>query len=440
MHQLEYQRKRTTAAQEAERVCSGDTVYLAGGPLLPVDFAAALADEAHRLERVRLLNYLPLAPIAVLTDPDRSQPFQFESVFYNRVQQQAEAMGHGSFIPCHLRNAARDWAAAVPEYDVMVLTVSPMDRHGFFSLAGAAIMELELLPLARRVVVEVASHGPRIFGDVMLHISQVDAVIESDRYPATLPQKAPDETDRALGRVVAELVEDGSTVQLGFGGTIDALAAELRHKRGLGIHTEAFSDAAMALLTCGAADNRSKTLDPGYTVTCFSMGSTALYDYIDDNPAFRHRALSYTNAFRHLAAHVNMTSINAALQIDLTGQCASETLGTRQFSGSGGQVDTAVGAQMAPGGKSVITLRSTFTARDPKTGAETLHSRILPVLPQGTTVTLTRTNTHFVATEYGAVCLRGLTVKERSRALISIAHPDFRDWLGEEFKRLYHMG
>ena len=439
MFEAEYARRRTTAEAEAGRICSGDTVYLAGGPLLPVDFAAALHRRAAELHGVRVLNYLPLEPLALLTDPACGDAFQSESIFYNTYQQEAQRLGRCAFLPNHLRNAARDWTHGVPEYDCLVLTVSPMDKHGCFSLAGSACIELEVLPRARRVVVEVASRAPRIFGDVTLHVSQVDAIVESDRYPAALSPQPPDEVDRQLGRVVAELVEDGATIQLGFGGTINALAAELKDKRGLGIHTEAMSDAAMELLRCGAADNSRKSLHRGKTVTCFTMGSHALYDFVDDNPTILHKALSYTNDLSVLAANRGMTSINAALQVDLTGQCASESVGPRQISGSGGQVDTAVGAQMAPGGKSVITLRSTYSAKDPDTGERRLQSRILPVLPEGAVVTLTRSNTHFVATEYGAVCLRGLTVPQRAKALISIAHPDFRDWLEEEFHRIYRL-
>lgn len=439
MFEAEYARRRTTAEAEAGRICSGDTVYLAGGPLLPVDFAAALHRRAAELHGVWVLNYLPLESLALLTDPACGDAFQIESIFYNTYQQEAQRLGRCAFLPNHLRNAARDWTHGAPEYDCLVLTVSPMDKHGCFSLAGSACIELEVLPRARRVVVEVASCAPRIFGDVTLHVSQVDAIVESDRYPAALSPQPPDEVDRQLGRVVAELVEDGATIQLGFGGTINALAAELKDKRGLGIHTEAMSDAAMELLRCGAADNSRKSLHRGKTVTCFTMGSHALYDFVDDNPTILHKALSYTNDLSVLAANRGMTSINAALQVDLTGQCASESVGPRQISGSGGQVDTAVGAQMAPGGKSVITLRSTYSAKDPDTGERRLQSRILPVLPEGAVVTLTRSNTHFVATEYGAVCLRGLTVPQRAKALISIAHPDFRDWLEEEFHRIYRL-
>ena len=251
MFEAEYARRRTTAEAEAGRICSGDTVYLAGGPLLPVDFAAALHRRAAELHGVRVLNYLPLESLALLTDPACGDAFQIESIFYNTYQQEAQRLGRCAFLPNHLRNAARDWTHGAPEYDCLVLTVSPMDKHGCFSLAGSACIELEVLPRARRVVVEVASRAPRIFGDVTLHVSQVDAIVESDRYPAALSPQPPDEVDRQLGRVVAELVEDGATIQLGFGGTINALAAELKDKRGLGIHTEAMSDAAMELLRCG---------------------------------------------------------------------------------------------------------------------------------------------------------------------------------------------
>lgn len=438
MYQTEYLRKRTTVADEIARIRSGDTIYMGGASLMPVDFAKGLGQLAGRVRDVRVLHYQPLEDISAFRDPACQDTFQFQSVFYNGLLTGADALGRCSFIPNNLRNAARDWAFAVPEYDVMAVCVSPMDKHGYFSLAGASLLESDLLSHARRLVVEVASRAPRVFGDVMIHISQVDAILESDRYPAQLPRRTPDEVDRRLGKVVADLVEDGDTIQLGIGGTIDALAVELREKKHLGIHTEMFSDSAMELMQCGAVDNSRKTSERGRTVTSFSMGTKALYDFIDDNPAIVHKALSYTNDPNVIAANRGMASINAALQVDLTGQCASESLGTRQISGSGGQVDTAVGAQMSPGGKSVIIVHSTYESRDKHTGEKHLQSRILPVLPQGTPVTLTRANTHFVATEYGAVCLRGLTLPQRAKALISIAHPDFRAWLEEEFERWYH--
>lgn len=438
MNSERYRSLLLSAADAAETVRDGDTVFLPGGAITPVEFGNALAGLAGRRRNVRLMTYLPLAPLAVFSAPGAEETFQMESPFYNGLLRGPAAGDFCSFIPCHLRNAARDWLWAVPEIDLLVVTVSPMDRHGWFTMVGSAIMEKDMMPRAKRVIVEVASHGPRTFGDTLIHISQVSGIIESDRWPAVLPREKPTPEDALLGGHVAELVEDGSTVQLGFGGTIDALAGCLKEKRGLGIHTEAFGDCAMELLECGAVTNENKTLHKGITVTSFTMGTQKLYDYIDDNPSILHRSLSYTNDLSVIAQNRKMVSINAALYVDLSGQCASEGVGTLQISGSGGQVDTGVGAQMA-GGKSVITLKSTRTVKDRTTGQVYRESCIRAVLPEGTCVTYTRSNVHFVATEYGAVCLRGLTVKERARKLISIAHPDFRDPLKEEFERLYRM-
>lgn len=434
----EYRRKLLSADDAVQTIRSGETVLLPGGALTPVEFGNALAALAGVRQDIRLMTYLPLAPLAVFTAPGAERTFEMEAPFYNGFLQPPTALSCCSFLPNHLRNLSRDWACAVPQIDLMVLTVSPMDKHGYFTMTGSALVEADLLPITKRVIVEVASHAPRTFGDTLVHISQVDGIIESDRYPAIIPRETPTPEDELLGGHVAELVPDGATIQLGFGGTIDALAGRLKEKKGLGIHTESFSDCAMELIQCGAVDNRNKTLHRGLTVTSFTMGTQRVYDYIDDNPAILHKSLSYTNRLDVIARNCNMVSINATLYTDLTGQCASEAVGTRQISGSGGQVDTGVGAQIA-GGTSIITLKSVRTFRDPATGEVRRESRIQPILPAGSVVTYTRSNTHFVATEYGAVCLRGLTIKERARRLISIAHPDFRDWLREEFERLYRM-
>lgn len=435
MYETEYQKKLCTASDAAALVRSGDTVFLSGGAITPTGFAHALYERREDLENVRVLNYLPLAPLELLTDPTCAGRFQVQSIFYNQPQRLADSYCFCDLMPVHLRNAARDWGIGVPEYDLMVLTVSPMDRHGYFTTTGSALMEWELMGRAKKLVLEVASRAPRTFGDTIIHISQAAAVFETDRWPCILQSAAPTREDELLGGYVADLVENGSTIQLGFGGTISALAGQLRHKRNLGIHTEAFSDAAMELMECGAVDNTRKTLYPRQVITSFTMGSEKLYDYIDDNMAIVHRSLAWTNDPRNIAQNRNMVSINATLQIDLMGQCASEAIGPRQFSGAGGQVDTAVGAQMSEGGKSVITVRSTYVEKDSLTGAKTLRSRIVPRLDPGAVVTLTRNNVHFVASEYGVVCLRGLTLEQRARALTSIAHPDFRPWLKEEFER-----
>lgn len=433
-----YRRLLLTAADAAETIRDGDTVFLSGGAITPVDFGNAMAGLIGRRRDVRIMTYLPLAPLKVFSEPGGEDTFCVEAAFYNRFLQSAVDRDFCSFVPNHLRNVSRDWTCAVPQVDLMVITVSPMDKHGWFTMPGSALMELDIMPCVKRLIVEVASHAPRTFGDTLIHISQVSGIIESDRYPCTIPRETPTAEDELLGGHVAELVEDGSTIQLGFGGTIDALAKRLKEKKGLGIHTESFSDSAMELIQCGAVTNRNKTLYNGFTVTSFTMGTQKVYDFIDDNPSIIHRSLSWTNSLPVISQNYKMVSINATLYVDLSGQCASEGVGTYQISGSGGQVDTGLGAQMA-GGKSIITLKSTRTLKDRTTGQTYTESCIRAVLPEGTCVTYTRSNVHFVATEYGAVCLRGLTVKERARKLISIAHPDFRDSLKDEFERTYRM-
>ena len=438
MYAEQYRRLLLSAEDAAETIRDGDTVLLPGGAITPITIGNAMAGLAGRRRNVRLLTYLPLAPMALLSAPGGQETFTLDSAFHNRLLQGAVAEDRCSFVPNHLRNLSRDWLFAVPGIDLLVVTVSPMDKHGWFTMPGSALVEKDLLPHVGRIIVEVASRAPRTFGDTLIHISQVSGIVETDRYPAVLPRENPTPEDELLGGHVAELVEDGSTIQLGFGGTIDALAGRLKEKKGLGIHTESFSDCAMELIQCGAVTNENKTLFKGFTVTSFTMGTEKVYDFIDDNPSILHRSLSWTNSLSVIAQNSKMVSINASLYVDLSGQCASEGVGTYQISGSGGQVDTGVGAQMA-GGISVITLKSTRTLTDRTTGQKYTESCIRATLPEGTCVTYTRSNVHFVATEYGAVCLRGLTVKERARKLISIAHPDFRDRLKEDFERTYRM-
>lgn len=438
MYTEQYRRLLLSPADAAETVRDGDAVFLPGVSLIPLEFGKALSALVGRRKNIRLMTYLPLAPLDIFTRPDPTGTFQIESPFYNRFLDGPTAEGRCGFIPNHLRNISRDWLCAVPEIDLLVITVSPMDKHGWFTMAGAAAIEPDLIHHAKRIIVEVASRAPRTFGDTLIHISQVSGIIESDRWPSYIPREAPTAEDELLGGHVAELVEDGSTIQLGFGGTIDALAGRLKEKKDLGIHTESFSDSAVELIRCGAVTNSRKTLYKGFTVTSFTLGSPEAYQFIDDNPSVIHRPLSWTNSLQVIAQNHKMVSINAALYVDLSGQCASESVGTRQISGSGGQVDTGVGAQMA-GGKSIITLKSTRTLTDRATGQKYTESCIRATLPEGSCVTYTRSNVHFVATEYGAVCLRGLTIQERARKLISIAHPDFRDKLKEDFERAYRM-
>ena len=399
----------------------------------------ALVNRADELKGVEIIHGMSPGPNAYVA-PEYQGIFHHTSLFIGPKTRKAYAEKRIDYIGGTTFSRWPDLFAKNPDLNPhwAFIQVSEPDEEGMCSFGNACCFSEPAARTADRIIAQINPKMPTL-GGKKISLDKIDYIVPAESGLYTIGRAEIDARTQTIADYVAELVEDGATIQLGFGGTINALAAELKDKRGLGIHTEAMSDAAMELLRCGAADNSRKSLHRGKTVTCFTMGSHALYDFVDDNPTILHKALSYTNDLSVLAANRGMTSINAALQVDLTGQCASESVGPRQISGSGGQVDTAVGAQMAPGGKSVITLRSTYSAKDPDTGERRLQSRILPVLPEGAVVTLTRSNTHFVATEYGAVCLRGLTVPQRAKALISIAHPDFRDWLEEEFHRIYRL-
>lgn len=309
-----------------------------------------------------------------------------------------------------------------------------MDRHGYMSLSISAIYERDLINAGALAIVEVNPHYPRTFGDTQVHISEVAAVVESSR-PIPYASLAPyTDTDAFIGQHIAELIDDGSTIQLGIGNIPNAVAHELRSKKHLGIHTEMFTETMVDLIECGAVDNSQKGLLNGYSVCSFTMGSQRLYEYIDNNPSIMFKSCTFTNDPYTIGQNNKFVSINATLEVDLTGQCASETVGNLQWSGTGGQSETVQGAQMSPGGKSIIAMHSTYETTD-TSGKTVLHSKIVPFLQAGAVVTTSRNDTDYVVTEYGVAWMRGLNIRQRTEALIQIAHPDFREWLHSEAER-----
>ena len=313
---------------------------------------------------------------------------------------------------------------------VVLATVSPMDKNGYMTLSVSAIYERDLINAGALTIVEVNPNFPRTFGDTLVHISEVAAVVESDR-PIPCAKLAPyTETDAAIGRYIAELIEDGSTIQLGIGNIPNAVANELKAKKHLGIHTEMFTETMVDLIECGAVDNSQKGFMNGYSVCSFTMGSQRLYDFINNNPSVLFKSSTFSNDPYTIGRNNKFVSINASLEIDLTGQCASETVGNLQWSGTGGQSETVQGAQLSPGGKSIIAMHSTYTTKDAD-GKPVLHSKIVPFLAPGAAVTTSRNDTDYVVTEYGVAWLRGLNIKQRVEELIRIAHPDFRNELRE---------
>jgi len=364
-----------------------------------------------------------------------------ESPFFGRNFTALQQKGRAFIVPVHLRNSGTDIVYNLHETKrplrYMITSVSPMDKHGYFSTATNAHMVRLFRQYADKVIVEVNEACPRTFGDTYLHISEVDAIYHSeysDIYYA--PQPQPSENDRAIGKSIAEIINDGDTLQLGIGGIPTACAIELSHKKDLGIHTEMFNDGLMHLCQVGAVTNRRKNYFKNKIVTAFSAGTKELFDYIDNNPNILHLAVNFVNQPSVVSRNDNFVSVNSTLQVDLMGQCCSEAIQTRQISGTGGQTETIIGAKESKGGRSVIALHSTRQVKQPD-GTRKRISTIQPIHPEGSVISLSRNDVDFVCTEYGMAALRGATLKERARALINIAHPDFRDELEEEAKKLW---
>jgi acyl-CoA hydrolase len=296
-----------------------------------------------------------------------------------------------------------------------------MDRHGYMSLGTNVDLNKAAIRKAGLVLAEVNPRMPRVHGAGWVHVSEVDALVENDVPLLELPAPPEREEDTAMGRIIAAMIPDGATIQLGIGGVPNAVAKNLMQHRDLGIHTEMFVESMVDLVESGVANGSRKTFHPGKAIYAFAAGSVRMYDFLDDNPYVEAHPVSYTNFPPNIARNADMVSVNSTIEVDLTGQCCSESMGSMQYSGTGGQHDYARGAFDAPGGKSIIAFYSTA-----KSGAV---SRVGPTLSPGAVVTTPRTEVHWVVSEYGAACLKGKSTRERARAMISLAHPRFREEL-----------
>lgn len=385
------------------------------------------------VEDVCLQTCLPIKDYPVFHDPQMRGILSHRGWFFNAALRRAQEEGLVSDVPQSSTTALKK-ALCRARYEgrrpVVIATVAPMDAHGYLSLSVSAIYEMDLVQEGALVLLEVNPNFPRTFGDTMIHISQVAGLVESDRPIPQVPPAPYTEVDAQIGSYVASLVEDGSTIQLGIGNIPNAVAAELRSRRHLGIHTEMFTESMVDLIECGAVDNSQKGFYDGYSVCSFTMGTRKLYDFLHENPSVLFKSCRFTNDPYTIGRNNRFVSINATLEVDLTGQCASETVGHTQFSGTGGQAETVQGAQLSPGGKSILAMHSSYLSGDGER-----HSKIVPFLARGAVVSTSRNDVDYVVTEYGIAWLRGLDVKHRVEALIAIAHPDFRDWLRDEAEK-----
>ncbi len=428
----QYRDKLTTAEKAVEIIRSGDWVDYGFSPNIPVALDEALARRKEELRNVNIRGILTLRPLHILeTDPE-GEHFRYNSWHFSPYDRKLGGLGLVNYIPMIYRNMPRFYRKDL-DVDAALLTVTPMDRHGYFNFSVGNSAQKAICETAKRVIVEVNDKLPRALGgrEEGIHISEVDHIVEGPNPPLPeLPAATPTDTDERIARLIVEDVPDGATLQLGIGGLPNAVGSLLAHSdvKDLGMHTEMLVDAYLDLYRAGKLTNRLKQTDREKGVWTFALGSRDLYDWIDDNPGLASYPVDYTNDPQIMAANDNLISINSCLEVDLYGQIAAESSGFRHISGTGGQLDFVTGAYRSNGGKSFICINSTFTDR--KSGEK--KSRIRPSLEPGTIVTDPRTQAHHIVTEWGKVSLAGLSTWERAEALISIAHPDFRDDLIEE--------
>jgi acyl-CoA hydrolase len=425
------QAKYVTIEEVIGLVKSNDQIVVGMAAAEPQAFMANLHKAGDRVTNVTVTNCLPFAYGEFFIEEKWSKNFFLDGWFYTDVLRRAHPHGNISFVPnnLHFAGTKRIFHARP---NIFITSGTLPDKHGYISMSLSNVYEKQMAAVADIVVIEVNPNFPRTFGDLEIHVNDVDYLVKTD-YPAPIiPNAEPTEKDMIIGKLIADKINDGDNVQLGIGGMPNAVAKSLYGKKDLGIHTEMLTNEMVGLAKAGVINGSKKTLHPGKMVACFAMGDQDLYDFIDDNPAVLIMAGSYVNDPYVIGKNDNQVSINSTIEIDLTGQCASESIGTRQFSGTGGQTDTAIGAQNSKNGKSFIALYSTAMVRNPETGIKEETSKIVTTLKPGAAVSLSRNDVDYVVTEYGMVNLRGTNIRERVKLLISIAHPKFREQLTKE--------
>lgn len=422
--------KVVNAERAMELVRSGDRVWVHTGCATPEPLLEALVRRRDGLHDVEILHMVACGD-AAYARPENAGRFRLNSLFLSGCVRDAVAMGRADYTPISLSDIENFLESGDLPLDVALVQTSPPDAHGFLSLGVSVDCTLTACRLARRVIAEVNDRMPRTMGDTFLHVSQVAAMVETSRPLHELKPEPANAVQERVAAHVASLIPDGATIQVGIGGIPNAVLASLRHRRDLGIHSEMVSDGVIALIESGAVSGARKTLHRGKVVAGFVLGSEELFDFLRDNPVFEFHPTRYVNDPFVIARNDNMIAVNSALQVDLTGQVCADSMGTRPYSGFGGQLDFMRGAGRSRGGKPIIAL--------PSTARHGTVSRIVPVLESGAGVVTTRSDVHYVVTEHGVAYLRGKTLRQRAEALIAIADPKFRDGLRDFAERTYHI-
>ena len=424
----EYRARLRAPAAALEAVGSGQRIFVHMGAAAPLRLLDALCEHAARLRDVELFNIITVgaAPYAA---PEHEASFRANCGFISAFVRPAVQAGRADYLPVFLHEVEGLFTSGALPLDVALIQTSPPDRHGNLSLGIGVDVSLSAARAARHLIVQVNPHMPRTFGDSLIHVSEAHAIVEAAHPLPDFLQGEPSEVHQRIAQHVAALIPDGATLQIGVGGIPEAVLGCLRGHTHLGVHTEMFSDGLVALVESGVITNARKTLHPHKLVTSFVLGTRRVYDFVDENPAVEFLPNHYVNDPAVIARNQAMVAVNSALEVDLTGQVCSDSIGSLPYSGFGGQVDFIRGAAHARGGVPIIAL--------PATAKEGRVSRIVPRLKPGAGVVTSRADVHWVATEYGAVDLHGRNLRQRAASLIGIAHPAFREPLEREAALLF---
>lgn len=415
-----------TAEEALFLIKSNQRVFLHGSAATPVYLINKLIEQKHRLQNVELVSITQKG--VDLNNPDLKGHFFINSLFVSEANRSAVNNTTGDYVPVFLSEIPLLFTRNILPLDVAIVHVSPPDLHGYCSLGTSVDIARAAIDSAKVIIAQVNPKMPRVTGDGFVAFDRFDAAVwvEDDLPETNYGDCSSEETDK-IGKIVADLVEDGATLQLGIGTIPDSVLKNLTNHKNLGLHTEMFSDGVIPLIENGTINNSKKKKVRGYCVTSFLLGTRKLYDFVDDNPIVKALAIDYVNDPRILSLNPKVTAINSAIEVDLTGQVCSDSIGTYQYSGIGGQMDFIRGAALSEGGKPIIAMPS-VTSKG--------VSRIVPFLKEGAGVVTTRGHIHWVITEYGAVNLFGKNLEQRAKELVKIAHPMHREMLEKEiFKR-----
>lgn len=410
-----------TAEEAVKVIKSGDRIHMHSVACAPQKLIAAMCERGRRKEfRNVKIQHLHIEGDAPYSGAEFEGVFQLESFFVGHNVRKDTQAGYADYIPVFLQETQRLIREGYTKVDIAMVQVSPPDRHGYVSLGTSVDATLAAVQTAETVIAVINPNMPRAFGDALISIDYIDIFCEDNAPLIEAIFSAPTAVEIAIGKNVAGLIDDGATLQMGIGAIPNAVLAQLGGHKNLGVHTEMFADGILPLVESGVVNGALKGIDVGKMTSTFLMGSKALYDFVDDNPGVVMKDVSYTNDINMICRNPKVTAINSAIQVDITGQVCSDSIGTKFYSGVGGQIDFIRGASMSPGGKPIIAMPS-VTGRG--------ESKIAPVLHLGAGVVTTRSNMHWMVTEYGAVNLYGRALQDRAKLLISIAHPDHRESL-----------